>query len=56
MNNWMIWGAWLTFIVAVLCWLVSRFSKKPETALDWKIEATLWFLVAIFLAVVSNGH
>ena len=48
----MIWGAWATFIVAVLCWLTSRFAKKPESAISLKIEATLWFLVAIFLAVM----
>lgn len=52
----MIWFAWATFIVAVLCWLTSRFAKKDEAILSWKTEAALWFLVAIFLAVTSNGH
>jgi hypothetical protein len=55
MNNWIWGGAWLTFITACASWLISRLAKNPETALDWKIESMLWFLVAIFLAVVSSG-
>lgn len=52
----MMWFVWGTFILAGVCWLLSRMAKKPASAISWKIEAALWFLVAIFLAVVSNGR